>query len=606
MTPTSTPVPTVSPTLASTASPTPIPAVNAVQPPKPANTPTPVPTPTSIPVVYLVPKKVNAARMVFDASTMQVSGDVIVEVANRGPDDVPSKFKLLIFEDANLNHQYDSGDAVLGSKIMENTLKANQTARETVTVKGTVLFRDNLVYAFVDSEDSIKETDEENNVLNSKVDCKVDPVVGSFNPVLEWEWTNSSVSNPSSNQVMCAPVVARLHDDNRDGQINQYDVPCVIFNTFAGSEYSYNGTLRVIRGSDGKELFKVTGYETLPGTNPAVGNIDSDGIPEIIAIEEFHDYQKSARVLVFENNGEFKWASEYLSFSGTFSGIASPAIADVDGDGKAEIILGSAVINADGSTRWKGTAGFGRLNSVAADVYGDKAPEIITGDTVYTNEGRVVWQKKEAGDGFTAVADFDSDPYGEIVVVSLGYITLLDNTGDIIWGPMPIPPGNPTNNQGGPPTVADFDKDGKPEIGIAGGYYYTVFETDGSVKWKSPTKDHSSNCTGSSVFDFEGDGKAEDIYSDESYLRIYNGMDGTILFQTYIGSGTLIELPVIVDVDNDNNAEIVVASNSYAFGGSTGIQVFGDKTIPGLIQGKSGISMPITLRMLMKTVRFRE
>jgi RHS repeat-associated protein len=121
------------------------------------------------------------------------------------------------------------------------------------------------------------------------------------------------------------------------------------------------------------------------------------------------------------------------------------------------------------------------------------------------------------------------------------------------------------------------DGDGQPEIGVAGASRYVVFETDGSVKWSSATHDFSSNLTGSSVFDFDGDGRAEVIYADELYLHIYRGSDGAVLYQLPNPSGTLVEYPVIADVDADGNAEIVVVANNYAFPGVTGIRVIGDR-----------------------------
>jgi hypothetical protein len=83
--------------------------------------------------------------------------------------------------------------------------------------------------------------------------------------------------------------------------------------------------------------------------------------------------------------------------------------------------------------------------------------------------------------------------------------------------------------------------------------------------------------TGSSNFDFEGDGKAEVVYGDERRLRVYDGATGAVRFDVPHASGTTYENPVIVDVDGDNNAEIVVASNNYAFSGPTGIRVFRDR-----------------------------
>src|SRR6185436_596112 len=83
--------------------------------------------------------------------------------------------------------------------------------------------------------------------------------------------------------------------------------------------------------------------------------------------------------------------------------------------------------------------------------------------------------------------------------------------------------------------------------------------------WQQPTHDCSSAATGSSVFDFNGDNKAEAVYSDEKYLRVYDGATGNVLWQTCNTTGTLIEYPVVADVDNDGQADIVVASNAYAY-----------------------------------------
>ena len=95
---------------------------------------------------------------------------------------------------------------------------------------------------------------------------------------------------------------------------------------------------------------------------------------------------------------------------------------------------------------------------------------------------------------------------------------------------------------GGPPTVADFDGDGLPEIAAAGASAYTVFDLDCTgeplpegcasegVLWSQASQDQSSNKTGSSVYDFEGDGQAEAVYGDECFLRVYNGASGEVLY----------------------------------------------------------------------------
>ncbi|MBI3801747.1 MAG: PASTA domain-containing protein, partial [Deltaproteobacteria bacterium] len=125
-------------------------------------------------------------------------------------------------------------------------------------------------------------------------------------------------------------------------------------------------------------------------------------------------------------------------------------------------------------------------------------------------------------------------------------------------------------------TVNGANGDGEPEIGVAAFQRYVVFETNGDVKWQAPIQDFSSNITGSSVFDFDNDGQAEVLYNDELKLRIYRGATGELLFETPNTSCTAIENPVVVDVDNDGHAEIVVGRNNICgFGTQQGLTEFG-------------------------------
>jgi hypothetical protein len=129
--------------------------------------------------------------------------------------------------------------------------------------------------------------------------------------------------------------------------------------------------------------------------------------------------------------------------------------------------------------------------------------------------------------------------------------------------------GSPGN--GGPPTVADFDGDGMPEVGIAALQCYTEFKLTGSgaslawsVVWSNPTQDKSSSVTGSSVFDFNGDGRAEVVYADEIAVHVYDGKTGTEVFNRAHCSGTTYEYPLVVDVNGNGRADIVVPENTYA------------------------------------------
>lgn len=170
-------------------------------------------------------------------------------------------------------------------------------------------------------------------------------------------------------------------------------------------------------------------------------------------------------------------------------------------------------------------------------------------------------------DGFVAVGDIYDDPAirttvdrPEIVVVSKGHVRVYDWTGGIVMNPVPIPGGG----LGGPPTIADFNGDGKAEIGVAGLQSYTVFKpgVPGNILWTVPTQDVSSSTTGSSVFDFDGNGRAEVVYADECYVHVYDGATGMEIFQAPNTSCTAYEMPVIADVTGDGAAALLVGANS--------------------------------------------
>lgn len=492
-------------------------------------------------------------NVTYQGQLLRMEGTISAEIVNLGTDAIERPFQVLFFEDVDNSQSYTTGDFVFGQQTVAGNLPAGMTRTISANVSGPNQFSYNLIWALVDSQNAVPERNESNNLANSGEDCVTTPVVGVFDPVVEWNKREFS-ENPTSNQVMMTPAAIDLNNDR---------IADVVFTTFIGGNYFSDGTLRAISGDNGSELWSITDpqYRAEPGGDVAVGDIDSDGLPEVIAISE------RGEIIVFENDGTFKWRAPT---PGTSFRDKAPAIADLDHDGVPEIVVGNGVLNADGSRRWSGGPGSGGAHSVVVDLNLDGDPEIVAGNTAYRANGSVVWNSPVV-DGFDAIGNFDADPNPEIVVVGEGNVYLLEHDGTVKWGPQAIPGGG----FGGPPTVADVDGDGQPEIGVAGGNQYVVFEPDGSIKWQRTTQDGSSQVTGSSVFDFEGDGTAEIIYGDELFLRVYKGLDGTVLYQLPKGSGTLYELPLVVDIDGDGNAEIVAVANDYYTGGQRGIFVIG-------------------------------
>lgn len=437
--------------------------------------------------------------------------------------------------------------------------------------------------------------------------CQTRPTGGAVVPTELWHWDGSGAALPAYNQVMMTPAVANLTDDNGDGRVDTNDVPDVVFSTFCGvsgmgctvGEYHRDGVLRAVSGADGSSIFDVTTHRVIGGAQVALGDIDGDGLVEIVACGS--NETREGPILVFEHDGTFKWQSTDPRVR---CGQSAPFIADLDADGEPEIGIRYTMLSArDGSVRWHhectNTGTFTTASGVvtyehfpcdyttAADLDGDRDLEVVGGNMADDSTGALLWDRSaEYRDGYPAIGDLDRDGDAEIVVVSSAFdpeyamgdhhIRVLDAMGNVIAGPVDInaPSVNRTTAYlthlmtmdvagGGPPTIANFDADREPEIALAGAYGYVVFEGDLTLKWFAPTHDHSSRKTGSSVFDFDGDGVAEAVYNDEYWLRVYDGRDGTVRYCECNTSITHWEYPVIADVDNDAHAEIVVASNDY-------------------------------------------
>jgi len=512
----------------------------------------------------LVVAAVDTGRVTVDCRDLFAEGTVAATVRNDGTA-AAAPFEVLFFEDGNGNGIWD-GDTVdrfLGQGSTVADLAVDASTQVEAAIDDTVAFAGNLIYAVADPEGLTGDLETANNTNHSGADCQYLPLPGAPNPIIEWSWTSSMVM-PDHLNVMMTPGVIDLSGDG---------IPDVVFGATneTGGSLVVVGVLRALSGADGSELFTVTDptLQITTASSVAVGDIDLDGLPEILACDS-----TGARLIAFENDGTFKWRSPVLETINW----GAPALADIDGDGTPEIVIGRQVLSNAGVILWTGTGGRGSQANVGplslvADLDLDGVPEVVAGNTAYSAGGGIGWQQVAVPDGYDAVGNFDDDDNPEVVVVSGGSVWLLEHDGTVKWGPVAIPGGG----RGGPPTVEDYDGDGEAEIGVAGATRYVVVETDGSVRWTTVTQDASSNVTGSSVFDFEGDGSAEVVYSDEHNLFIFNGFDGTVLFQAELSSCTWYEYPLVADVDADGNAELVaVANNNCGIGPQRGVYVFGD------------------------------
>jgi hypothetical protein len=401
------------------------------------------------------------------------------------------------------------------------------------------------------------------------VTCEVRVEPEPFEVILEWSWTDPEVL-PTYDQVISAPLVIDLDGDR---------VPEVVINANVQGEWR-ESVLRALHGDGSGPFWTVEdeAYRLNGRTSIAAGDIDGDDNVEILALSRGVTVSdNTSKLFCFDWDGSFLWEGRLSDgTAGRYTVInGGPTLADLDADGLSEIIVGAVVfdhtgleIHNNGSTQGSNGTYYGGLPAVA-DIDLDTLPEIVTGARAWEADGGMIWDSAASygtADGFPAIADFNRDGTPEIVVVGGGTVYILSAAdGSHYWSPVAIPGGG----IGGPPTVADFDGDGLREIAVAGADSYSVYDPDGAdpVLWSHATQDHSSNCTGSSVFDFEADGVAEVIYCDECFMRVYAGQTGDILLEIENSSLTIHEYPLVADVDGDGNSEIVVVANDWAYDG---------------------------------------
>jgi hypothetical protein len=142
-------------------------------------------------------------------------------------------------------------------------------------------------------------------------------------------------------------------------------------------------------------------------------------------------------------------------------------------------------------------------------------------------------------------------------------ISVIEHNGTVKFGPT-RPTGEAASARcwGKPVAIHDFDGNGTADLGVGTCTTYAVYDITTTVEpnWTTPVSDFSGLATGT-AFDFLGDGVADAIYADEQNAYVWEGVTGAIELQVSRTSGTLIEYPVVADVDNDGSAEFVVVSN---------------------------------------------
>ncbi|MCB0521628.1 MAG: T9SS type A sorting domain-containing protein [Saprospiraceae bacterium] len=452
-------------------------------------------------------------------------------------------------------------------------------------------------------------------------DCTANPadLEQNFATQLAWQSTVNEVS------VDATPIIANLNP------LVDSIPEIIVIESKASITAQLSSNLLIFKGdgsnaANPKKLPVTSGYDGYSAVNPAVGDVDGNGVPEVVMISA------DRRIRVYSNydeNAAVPMQEIVVSSDLVDDRNRKPFLADFNGDGISEVYVGDDVFmfNFSGTpTLTKvlnggGSAGLLFYNSyqepncspVAVDILqpvhcnGDpdcNGLELVAGNIIYsvdlvTSDGDGFEIKVQRNlntlqsqfnylDGYTSVADVDLDGILDVVVSSgrnnAEGIYVWNRNGLVEW--FQHPPFMNPGRSGGLPCIANVYDDTQsgaavdfPEIIVCSDFHLNCYNVNAAAQgqplkawWSLPTTD-ASGLTGATVFDFNGDGIEEIIYRDEDNLRIMYGgaapfpagVDAQRNWDTFTaGSGTFDEHPVVADVDNDGQANLIVTSYTFA------------------------------------------
>ncbi len=260
------------------------------------------------------------------------------------------------------------------------------------------------------------------------------------------------------------------------------------------------------------EWFDTTATEVLPdatgvgfASTIAIGDVDGNGLVELVAPGV------NGRLYVYRGDGQDAGNGTPILWSSDAVGpAAEPALADLDGDGDAEIILsgknGTFAFHHDGQIAWSNPD---VVSYFAAEEFGwggpsignldlDPEPEIVIAsreDALYVLDhlGNVLYSDSLPGRFSTVpvLADITGDGVLDIVVAEDWTLKVIDyfNGGVLAWSRDLPDPITILGGAGvfGAPAIADLDGDGRPEIIINWGHVIEALQDDGSLLWRYET-----------------------------------------------------------------------------------------------------------------------
>jgi len=280
-----------------------------------------------------------------------------------------------------------------------------------------------------------------------------------------------------------------------------------------------NSCFAAAYNADGSLEWVLTSPTVLCRSNhPAIHDLDADGWPEVVFGDLILDgadgsLRGAGGASAGYNEGYVN--SGYHSFG-----------QDLDGDGIMEVSAGGEIYTPDGLVVC--TTGYADGYPAAADLDGDGRGEIVVSGNNYIrtfeDDCALIHEWPVNGGGWggpPTIADFDGDGQPEIAVAGQYDYTVYETDGTVVWdAPITDESSNSTGS-----SVFDFDGDGAAEVVYADEYDLWVYDgASGEVIYQG--QEHGSGTANEYpvIADVDGDGKAEIVVPNVSTYEPATGI----------------------------------------------------------------------------------